>query len=492
MSAHPSTPRSFAAWSQRALHHLNSDPDALAIVSMTPEGSEAWSRAQLAAITAGASEFLDTQGVNAGDVVPALLTSRPLSVALMLAGALSNRPLAPLGPRLTRRELLACLERIDGPALVTEPQWVELATQVADASGKRLAVFEEPSPGTTTLRADARADDIAFVIHTSGTTGLPKQVLVREGRLARRTEVLGALFKLGPNTRLVTAALFHHVAGIGQVAATLAHGGAVVMVPSFSVDAWRSVAAMEPTHAVLMPSAIEMLLSGDALRVPSLVVAAYGTAPIHPDTVRRMQQVMPAVDLINLFGQTEGTPLTVLTPEDHRRAAAGHEELLSSVGQAAPGVELLIHDADADGLGEVWARSAHSFVVDKNGWQHTGDMGRLVNGYLYLAGRRGDKIIRGGENVLPLEVEQILETHPGVLAAGVAGKPDRRLGETVVAFVVPANPAAPPNTEELRAYCRDRLAGFKVPVEWTFTEALPRNPMGKLLRHELARRAAES
>lgn len=492
MSAQPATPCSFATWSRRALHHLNSDPDAPTIVSITPEGIEDWSRAQLAARTAGASEFLDAHGVNVGEVVPALLTSRPASVALMIAGALSKRPLAPLGPRLTSRELVACLELIDGPALVTEPQWTELATEVAAVSGKRLAVFEEPRPSTAMLRADGRADDVAFVVHTSGTTGLPKQVLVHEGRLARRAEVLGALCKLDQDTRLVTAALFHHVAGIGQVAATLAHGGAVVMVPSFSVDAWRSVTAMEPTHAVLMPSAIEMLLSEHALRVPSLRVAAYGTAPIHPDTVRRMQQVMPEVDLINLFGQTEGTPLTVLTPEDHRRAAAGHEELLSSVGQAGPGVELLIHDADADGLGEVWARSAHSFVVDENGWQHTGDMGRLVNGYLYLAGRRGDKIIRGGENVLPLEVEQILETHPGVVAAGVAGKPDRRLGETVVAFVVPANPAAPPNTEDLRAYCRDRLAGFKVPVEWTFTEALPRNPMGKLLRRELARWVAES
>jgi acyl-CoA synthetase (AMP-forming)/AMP-acid ligase II len=125
-------------------------------------------------------------------------------------------------------------------------------------------------------------------------------------------------------------------------------------------------------------------------------------------------------------------------------------------------------------------------VVDDDGWQHTGDMGHLVEDYLYLVGRRGDKIIRGGENVFPLEVEQVLESHPEVAEAAVVGIPDLRLGETIAGFVVPAHPDAPPDTGELRSYCRDRLAGFKVPVTWTFTEALPRNPNGKLVRRELA------
>ena len=253
----------------------------------------------------------------------------------------------------------------------------------------------------------------------------------------------GALLGLEPGARLVIAGLFHHVGGLGNIAVSLANDTAMVLFPSFSVPAWRSLEAVAPTHTITVPSVIEMLLSADALNLPSMQVFCYGGSPIHPDTMRRIQDVMPDVDFVELFGQTEGSPLTVLTPDDHRAAVAGHEELLKSVGRAAPGVELHIHDPDPDGVGEVWARCGHSFLVDAEGWQHTGDMGYLVDGYLYLAGRKGDKIIRGGENVFPLEVEQVLECHPDVAEAAVVGVPDQRLGEIIRAYIVAADPAVP-------------------------------------------------
>lgn len=441
-------------------------------------------------MTAGAIEFLDAHDARAGDFVPSLLTSRPNSVALMLAGAMSARPLAPLSPRLTPRELRAVIECVPGRHLLTEPQFVDVATDLAAAVGKRVVVVADLESGTAPLCAGTDPDAIAFVMHTSGTTGSPKQVLVKEAPLRRRAEVNGYLCNLGPGARQATPALFHHVAGIGNMAVALASGAAVVMFPEFSVGAWQRLEAVEPTHCVLVVSMIEILLSADALALPSMRTIGYGGSPIHPETMRRVQEVIPGVDFVNLFGQTEGSPVTVLTAEDHRVAIAGRTELLRSVGRAAPGVELHIHNPDADGIGEVWARCAHSFVVDENGWQHTGDVGHLVDGYLYLVGRRGDKIIRGGENVFPLEVEQVIETHPAIAQAGVVGKPDVRHGETVVAFLVAADPNSPPDTENVRTYCRERLAGFKVPVEWTFVDALPRNPNGKLVRRELAARAA--
>ena len=323
------------------------------------------------------------------------------------------------------------------------------------------------------------------MMHTSGTTGVPKQIPVRESALARRAEVNGALLGLGPGTRLAIAGLFHHVGGLGNIAVSLANDTAMVLFPSFSVPAWRSLEAVAPTHTITVPSVIEMLLSANALDLPSMKVFCYGGSPIHPDTMRRIQDVMPDVDFVELFGQTEGSPLTVLTPDDHRAAVAGHEELLKSVGRAAPGVELRIHDPDPDGVGEVWARCGHSFLVDAEGWQHTGDIGYLVDGYLYLAGRKGDKIIRGGENVFPLEVEQVLEGHPGVAEAAVVGVPDQRLGETIRAYIVAADPDSPPDPEQLRVYSRERLAGFKVPAQWVAAESLPRNAVGKILRKEL-------
>jgi acyl-CoA synthetase (AMP-forming)/AMP-acid ligase II len=240
------------------------------------------------------------------------------------------------------------------------------------------------------------------------------------------------------------------------------------------------------THAQAIPTVLEMLLRQDALVLPDLKLLQYGASPIHPDTLRRVLAVMPGVDVINVYGQTEGAPLSCLSPEDHRAAADGDEILLKSIGKAVREVELVIHEPDSEGYGEVWARGSHLFLVDDQGWQHTGDTGRLdQRGYLFLAGRKSDLIIRGGENVYPLEVEQVLATHPDVIEAAVVGIPDERLGEAIKAFLVLRDPAAPPEIPALRSYARSMLGGFKVPEHWEVIEALPRNPSGKVVRAQL-------
>jgi acyl-CoA synthetase (AMP-forming)/AMP-acid ligase II len=461
------------------------DPDAPAIVSTTADGVETWTNTELVRMATAAMRDLDTCGVPAGECLPALLTTRPNSVAMLLAGAWSHRPLAPLGPRMTEAELKTCIERLDGRLILTEPEWADKAQALATATGRRVAVVDNLVPDTGLSKVSRTSDDVAFMMHTSGTTGTPKQIPVRESALARRAEVNGSLLGLGPGARFVMGGLFHHVAALGNIAVALANSTAIVLYPAFSVSTWQALRTVAPTHAVTVPSVIETLLAADALAFPSLRVLAYGGSPIHPDTMRRVHATIPHVDLVELFGQTEGSPLTVLTAADHRAAVAGREELLNSVGRAAPGVELHIHEPDRDGVGEVWARSDHSFLVDAEGWQHTGDLGRLVDGYLYLVGRLGDKIIRGGENVFPIEVEQVLHRHPQIAEAAVVGVPHQRLGETIRAYIVAADPASPPDVEDLHSFCRQTLAGFKVPAEWTFVSSLPRNSAGKVLRRQL-------
>lgn len=472
-------------WSERVLDGLLRHPDAPAIISVANSQSTTWTNAQLLDMVGGAIEFFDQQRVAPGEQLPALLTTRPASAAMLIAGACSHRPLAPLGPRMTERELLACVERLNGDLLLTEPEWAEKAKAVAAATGRRVAIIDELTlrRGASHLRRELQ--DVAFLMHTSGTTGAPKQIPVREAALMRRAEVNGALLRLEPGARIAIAGLFHHIGGLGNIAVALGNSTTMVLYPSFSVPAWQALQAAAPTHAVTVPSVVETLLAADALRLPSLRVLAYGGSPIHPDTMRRINAVMPDVDLVEFFGQTEGSPLTALTPDDHRQALRGREDLLKSVGRAGPGVELHIHEPDQDGVGEVWARCGHSFAVDAKGWQHTGDLGRLVDGYLYLVGRLGDKIIRGGENVFPVEVEHVLESHPRIAEAAVVGVPDQRLGETIRAYIVAADPACPPDVEELHAYCRQRLAGFKVPAQWKFTHTLPRNAAGKVVRRQL-------
>ena len=213
----------------------------------------------------------------------------------------------------------------------------------------------------------------------------------------------------------------------------------------------------------------------------------YGAAPIRPDTLRGALAALPGVRLVQFYGQTEGSPLACLTAQDHLRAAAGDEALLGTVGRPAAGVQLRIENPDEHGIGEVYARAAHLFHLDADGWLHTGDLGFLdPDGYLHLVGRRGDKIVRGGENVYPDEVEAVLAGHPAVADAAVVAVPDDRLGEAIKALVV-LNGRPRPSTEELRRYARDRLAGFKVPDFWEFVADLPRGPSGKLLRRQLDR-----
>jgi acyl-CoA synthetase (AMP-forming)/AMP-acid ligase II len=232
---------------------------------------------------------------------------------------------------------------------------------------------------------------------------------------------------------------------------------------------------------------IDLLLAERCLDAVRLRGLHYGTAPIHPETLREALAALPGTTFTQAYGQTEGGPLTMLRHEDHLRAQRGEPHLLMSVGQPPEGVELRLDDIGEDEVGEVVARARQVFLPGPDGYLHTGDLGRIDDdGYLYLHGRRGDKIIRGGENIYPLEIEQVLETHPSVREAAVIGIADRRWGQTIKAFVVPADPDQPPDFSALIAHVKSRLAGFKVPADWELTEELPRNPAGKLLRHRVA------
>jgi acyl-CoA synthetase (AMP-forming)/AMP-acid ligase II len=445
-----------------------------------------WSGAELLERAAGAARHLSSIATDTG-AVPALLTSSPAAFAYVIGGADCGRPIAPLGPRLTAHELHPCIENLGSDVLLVEREFIPLGRQLASSSDCELVVVDIPPRSKDTLDLAPAADDVAFVLHTSGTTGTPKPVAYRQAQLAQRTQVNVDLCSLGPRSVYATASPFHHIAGFGNYAVALAAGAASVPVSRFTVEAWKGLAAFGTTHALTVPTVLDMLLDEGVLALPDLRVLQYGASPIHPVTLRRVLDALPDVDLVNIFGQTEGSPITCLTAQDHRRIVIdGRDDLLESVGRAALGVELRIEGADASGVGEVVGRAPHFFRPDPDGWLRTGDMGRLDDeGHLFLSGRRGDKIIRGGENIYPVEVEQVLEHHPDVREAAVVGVPDRRWGEIVRAVVVLEDPTQPPEFDDLQAHVRAQLAGFKVPAEWVVADELPRNAAGKLLRRRL-------
>jgi acyl-CoA synthetase (AMP-forming)/AMP-acid ligase II len=439
----------------------------------------------------GAAELLAGLDVAAGQPIPALLTTNADALALLLGGAAANRPLAPLGPRQTPTELAEMVRRSGSPVMLTESQFAETARQVAEMAGIRALTIPSLPVSSRPLHRESGA--AAIYLHTAGTTGVPKRVPLTEQVLDARAEVLSGLICLGPDDRYATGSPVHHMGGLGNALVALTVGAAVISTTNFSFDWWCNLKALDATHCQLVPTMIEMLVRKGLLDAVPLKVLIYGASPIAADTLRQVLEMLPDVALVSLYGQTEGSPITSLRPDDHRRASAGDPDLLRTVGQPVRGLRLRIHEPDATGAGEVLAAAEHLSVRASGGWLHTGDLGVLDHdGYLRLCGRRHDMVVRGGENVYPLEIENVLITHPLVAAVGVVGVPDARLGETLAAFVVPANSAHPPPHEELRSFARGAVAGFKVPQYWYTVDELPLNSAGKVIRTELRTSHLES
>ncbi len=449
-------------------------------------GETRWSGADLLAHSAGAAAHL-TELTRGPGAVAALVTATPGTFAYLIAGSSIDRPLAPLGPRLTCHELAPSIGALGAEVLLTEVEFLGLASELAEMTGVRVEVVGEPPQIDAPLNVAVDELAPAFILHTSGTTGAPKAVAFRQDIMARRVRMNSTLTGVGPGSVYTSASPLHHIAGFGSYAVALAAGAAVVPMGRFTVEGWASLGPLGVTHVTTVPTVIELLLDAGVLALPDLEMMQYGASPMHPSTLRRLIDALPDVDLVHLYGQTEGSPITALSPEDHRWIVAeGRDDLLKSVGRAINGVEMHLEDIDPDGVGEVVARAGHFCAPGPDGWLHTGDLGRLDDdGFLFLAGRKGDMIIRGGENIYPVEVEQAIERHPQVREACVVGVSDVKWGERVKAFIVPEDLLSPPDLEELRAHTRVYVSGFKVPTEWELREELPRNAGGKLLRRQL-------
>jgi acyl-CoA synthetase (AMP-forming)/AMP-acid ligase II len=471
-----------ATWARMVAEHARSSRRAV----VSPEG--VWTFRELTERAEGWAAWLDAADFRPGGPLPILIGSTPQAYAVLLAGALTGRPLAPLGDRLTVSELSLCLDGLGADVVLCDAEHAALADALAERTGVRPVLLPSYAPpGMGVLDFGVPGDAIAVVLHTSGTTGNPKPVRFRMDRLGARTRVYAGLLGLREGDVYASAQQFHHVGGSGMLMVAMGVGAAVTPPTTrFSSEGWKALGALGVTHATLAPTMIERLLAEGALVFPGLRMMVYGAASIRPTTVARALAEHPELSLVNGYSQTEGGPITALTPTDHRRAATEAPELLKSVGRPVGGTEVVIHAPDEEGVGEIWARAEHLAAPQADGWLHTGDLGRLdEDGYLFLVGRKADMIIRGGENVYPEEVERRIVRHPGVAEVAVVGLPHDDLGEEVAAFVVAADGGPPPEAEELRRFARAELSGFKVPTRWQFVDELPRGALGKIVRRRL-------
>lgn len=470
-------------WLEQVASHAHSGNRAL----LTIHGA-AWTYAELFDRAARAASWLDAIGAEAGRPLPLFAPTGPEALALLLAGAATGRPVAPLSPRFSVPELAACIGGLSAGPILTVADHHHEVRIVAESVGRLLEVIPAEFPTARgSLDLDPSPSATMAVVHTSGTTGLPKPVSQTQGPLSRRVWQSAGPIELGEGSVYATASAFHHQAGVGLVLVALGAGATLAAMPRFSVDEWKHLQPLGPTHATVVPALMETLLEADALDLPSLEWIQYGSSPIHPDTARRLLTEHRGIRLVQQMGQTEGSPLTTLNHQDHVDALDGAPHRLGSVGRPVPGSELRIEEADGEGTGEICSRADHYFLTDADGWLRTGDMGRTDrDGFVYIVGRRNDGINRGGETVYPVEVERVIERHPLVREVAVAGRPDRRLGQVPHAFVVPVDPTAPPEAAELLAFTREHLAGYKVPRDWHIVGSLPRNPSGKVLRRVLS------
>jgi long-chain acyl-CoA synthetase len=341
---------------------------------------------------------------------------------------------------------------------------------------------------------------VAFVLWTSGTTGRPKPILhTHEAYIELLDRVLGPLRgrpadpARPPTPNLIPVSLALN-AGIYNVLFGLRAGAAVVVMDRFTTASFaRLVAEHQIRSTVLPPAAITMLNDDESIRdlAPLRYVRSI-TAPLSPLQARRLSDRF-GVAVLNSYGQAEMGEVIGWTAADAR----DHPEKLGAIGRPHPGVDVQVADADEAGVGRLLVRppnrasgyatgEALDDRVDADGFVDTGDLGRIDSeGFVWIEGRAGDLINRGGNKVFPEHVEEVLRLAPGVVDAAVVGAPDARLGEVPVAFLVTTGEV---DDDVVAAVCREHLVAYKVPVAFRRIDALPRSDVGKVLRRELIAR----
>ena len=414
----------------------------------------------------------------------------------------------PVNTRLSLDEVLTILGHAEPRAIITNERLVEnaravesaipIATLLSTTDWKRIDAYDAGY-----IQVPVGADDMADIMYTSGTTGLPKGVLVRHRNISMMPNCAPNWTGLG---WLHGAPLFTFAGG-SFIFNPMKMGLMGLYMPKFDVDHWFDVVADErPMMIFLVPAMAELITASPRFEAADLsapLMVSIGSAPLAPATLKKLQDRMPQATVMNSYGLSEAGPAFITMPREEADNRVG------SVGKPMPPMEVKVVDPDSDEprapneVGELLMKlpgkrreyykdeGANASTWTPDGWLRTGDLAYLdEDGFVYISGRIKDMIIRGGNNIYATDVEAVILEHPHVQEVAVIGVPHQVLGEDVGAYVV-LRPGTELDTETIVAFCAERLADYKRPRQVWFVTELPRNATGKVMKHKLRDQAAE-
>ena len=494
------------ALTEFVLEHSAAYGDKPALID-APTG-RTYTHAQTAAAIAAAAGALARQGIGQGDVVALYAPNSPEYVIAFHAVAVLGAVCTTINPIYTVDELAFQLQHSGARALLAGPEALERGREAAGHSGvDAVGVIDdllEGDPGDGPRTTPAGPDDLVALPYSSGTTGLPKGVMLTHRNLVANILQSTAQQPVTADDTLVGILPLFHIYGLTVVMnAVLRNGATLVTVPRFDLEGYLGlVQEHRATKAHLVPPIVLALAKSPVVErydLSSLTLVNSGAAPLSAE-VQQAAAERIGCPVVQGYGMTESSPVTHVTPVDPARHRLG------SIGPPVPNTECRIVDvANGDELGpgeegEVCVRgpqvmrgylddpAATAATIDADGWLHTGDVGRADDdGYVVLVDRVKELIKCNGYQVAPAELEAVLVAHPAVAEAAVVGRPDEAAGEVPKAFVALSGEAT---AEEIMAFVAERVAPYKRLRACEVIDEIPKSPSGKILRRVLNERGS--
>ncbi|NKB34463.1 MAG: AMP-binding protein [Pseudomonadales bacterium] len=472
-----------------------------------------------------AATLLKQLGVKPGDRVAFLGLNSNVCFESYWSPALAGATMVPVNYRLAVREMIECVQDCTPTVLIVDQNYLEQAQQIvascpsvssivscgASDIPEGMVSYEQSVNDIIANKSYAELtpssdEEIVIIFYTGGTTGRSKGVMLSHFNFKSNTECSIPLYRMQQHwVFLVIGPLFHLAAG-SRVFSSTALGGHAVILPKFDVvELMKNVEKYQVNSATLVPTMYQMILDHPELGsydLSSLKMLASGAAPLSIALLSRIVTAFPYVEFFQTYGMTEASPILTSLDSMYHVLEGPNSNKLGSVGRAVKHVDLIIADENDNELppnsvGQILARGENIMTgywhlqeqtaeALKDGWYHTGDAGYLdEEGFLFLEGRVKDMIVSGGENIYPIEVENVLEDHPAIHQCAVIGIPHETWGEAVHAVVL-LKDGTQLSEQELIQFCKQQIASYKCPVSVSFREEpMPLSPINKILKTEL-------